>query len=100
MLSRLNTTVQRLIFVIGACAMAPWLLWRAIPGLWNAHGFDGYFDYALARAVRPWFESGWWWYTQLEWYDWTFVPGICFIALAFAWPHGPAKVVTWIRGPR
>ena len=98
MLNRLTTRIQRLLFAVGVLGLVPWLALRVIAGTWRIGGVERYLQYAFLEPLSPWFEQGWWWYTELEWYDWPILPSIVFIFLAFIWPYGPAKLVVWVRG--
>lgn len=100
MLRHLRTSIQRFLFVFGVFGLVPWFFFRIVAGTWRVRGVPRYLEYAVVEPIAPWFKGEWWWYAQLEWYDWPVLPSLFLVVLAFIWPYGPARVVAWVSGSR
>ena len=98
--TRLHSQAQRALFSLGCIGLLPWLFMRLVRELWRSAGIHDYLRSVFIQPLSPWFESGWWWHTKLEWYDWPVLPSLAAMVLAFAWPYTAARVVAWIRGPK
>lgn len=96
----LRTPLQRGIFAAACSGLVPWVFMRLISELWRSDGFADYLRNTFVAPVSPWFESGWWWYTKLEWYDWTVLPSLIGFCLAFTWPRTGGRLVEWVRGSK
>lgn len=94
----LDTQAQRALLAVGCLGLMPWFAFRIVAGTWQVWGIKNYFDYAFIQPFAPWFESGWWWYTMLNWYDWPNLPSFALICTALLWPLGPARLFDWIKG--
>lgn len=98
--SLLRSPIQRALFVGGCFALVPWVGMRLFREIWRSAGVDDYLRNVLVAPLAPWFESGWWWHTKLEWYDWPVLPALVALALAYLWPYTGARIVEWIRSGR
>ena len=96
----LKEPIQRGLFAVACFSLLPWAFMRLIRELWHSSDIRDYFHGAFIRPVSPWFESGWWWYTKLEWYDWPVLPAFMAIFLAFAWPYTGARILAWVRNAK
>ncbi len=96
----LNSVVQRALFALGCLGLVPWLLIRVVRELWRSSGTADYMRSVFIEPLSPWFESGWWWYTKLQWYDWPVLPSLVGLGLAFTWPYTAARLVAWVRGTK
>jgi hypothetical protein len=94
----LKTPAQKTLFVLGCFGLCPWIVKRAIIEIWNSDGPKDYMNQVMVQPISPWFDSGWWWSTKLEWYDWPVLPSICLLALAFVWPYTGGNLLKWIKG--
>lgn len=94
----LSTPIQRGLFLVGCLGLIPWVAMRLIRELWLSAGLADYARNVFTQPVAPWFESAWWWYSRLEWYDWPTRPSLCLIGLALAWPRTGALLVNWVLG--
>lgn len=95
---RLRSPVQRGLFLFGCFGLVPWFLFRVIRELWQSAGVRDYLRYVFLEPIKPWIESGWWWFMASEWYDWSFLPSLILIAVSFLWPYTGSKLVKWVRG--
>lgn len=96
----LTSSLERALFALSCLALMPWLFMRLVRELWQSSDAADYIRQVFIRPLSPWFESGWWWYARLEWYDWPVLPSLLGLCLAFAWPHTGARLVAWIRGTK
>jgi hypothetical protein len=96
----LSTPLQRGLFAVACFGLGPWFFMRFIRELWRSAGFSDYLESVFVAPVSPWFESGWWWYTQLEWHDWPVLPSLIGLGLALTWPHTGGRLVGWVRGSK
>ena len=94
----LASSAERTLLVAGCLGLVPWVLFRAFRELWRSAGTSDYLRNVVAAPIVPWFESGWWWYTKLNWYDWPVLPSLVALGLSFLWPYTGAKVTLWVRG--
>jgi hypothetical protein len=94
----LRSPLQRALFSAACLGLVPWMVMRLIRELWRSSGTSDYLRSVFVEPLSPWFESGWWWYTKLAWYDWPVLPSLAGVCLAFAWPHTGARLVAWVRG--
>lgn len=93
----LRTPIQRGIFAVACVGLVPWFLMRLIGELWRSDGLADYLRNTFVAPLSPWFESDSWWYTNLEWYDWTVLPAVIGFFLAFTWPRTGGRLVEWVR---
>lgn len=96
----LSTPLQRGLFAAACFGLVPWFFMRLIRELWRSAGFSDYLKSVFVAPVSPWLGSGWWWYTELEWYDWPVLPSLIGLGLAFTWPHTGGRLVEWVRGSK
>ncbi|MDB5860523.1 MAG: hypothetical protein JWQ76_4212 [Ramlibacter sp.] len=94
----LRSPLQRGLIVLGCISLVPWIFMRAVREIGRSSDISDYLRSVLVAPLSPWFESGWWWYTKLEWYDWPVLPALVAFVLAFAWPYTGAHVIAWVRG--
>ena len=87
-------------FTLACLGMVPWLFMRLARELWRSSGAADYVHSVFVEPISPWFESGWWWYTKLEWYDWPVLPSLVGLCLAFAWSYTGERLMAWIRGAK
>lgn len=96
----LTSSLERALFALSCLGLVPWLFMRLVPELWQSSDAADYMRQVFVRPLSPWFESGWWWYTQLEWYDWPVLPSLLGLSLAFGWSYTGARLIAWIRGTK
>jgi len=96
----LRTSIQRGLFATASFGLAPWFFMRFLSEFWHSSGVTDYLRNVFVEPISPWFESGWWQYAMLEWYDWLVLPSIGVFFLAFVWPYTGARLAEWVRGTK
>jgi hypothetical protein len=96
----LEEPIQRGLFAAACMSLVPWVCMRLIREIGRSSDIKDYLHSVFLKPISPWFESGWWWYTRLEWYDWPVLPAVLAISLAFSWPYTGARIFAWVRNPK
>lgn len=90
-----GSQLERAAFVLGLLGLAPWLIFRAIPAIYYAHGLSDWLQRSIIDPINIWSADKY--QSKVEWYDWTLLPGVIVCASAIVWPFIGQRVVNWIR---